>query len=228
MTFRSDPAHIAVVDFGLGNLHSVVQACEHAGARTVVTSDHRELAQADGIILPGVGAFGDAMAALKARDLAAPLRDLAQAKPLLGICLGLQLLMDRSHEFGLHEGLGIVAGEVLRLETSRDADGRLNKVPHVGWNRVLPPAGRPEAWRGTPMDGQPDGVFMYFVHSYYVRPESEDVVAGVTGYGDATFCSVLRQGSVFATQFHPERSGVSGLKVYYNFIGSVTGAGCAD
>jgi glutamine amidotransferase len=216
MSAGTQPVGIAVVDYKLGNLYSVVRACEHVGARAQITSDPEDIRAADAVILPGVGAFGDAMAALEALGLARLLRDMAQEKPLWGICLGMQLLMEASHEFGTHEGLGILKGEVRRLEPGSDAAARPFKVPHVGWNALRRPEGR--GWAGTPLDGLPEGVFMYFVHSYAIHQAEEGVVLATTQYGGERFCSALRRGHVFATQFHPERSGEDGLAIYRNFV----------
>jgi glutamine amidotransferase len=204
MRERREPA-VAIVDYGLGNLYSVQRACEHAGLAAAVTNDRRAIEAAAAVILPGVGAFGDAMAQLRRLDLIRLLRDLAQSPtPLVGICLGLQLLMDESEEFGRHEGLGIIAGDVVRL----DAAGV--KVPQVGWNRIA--ASRP--WDASPLERLAPGTWMYFVHSFYVRPTDPSNTLSTTTYGATTLCSSLQRGSVFACQFHPERSGPSGLDLY--------------
>ena len=209
---------IAIVDFALGNLYSVRSACARAGAEALTTSDPREIERADAVILPGVGAFGDAMDALRRLDLVAPLRDaVASGKPLMGVCLGIQLLLGESSEFGRHEGLGLVAGKVVPFDHPREGDREL-KVPQICWNRIRPPAG-PESWRGTPLDGIAPGESMYFIHSYFAKPDDAGVVLSTTRYGHIEFCSSLKRGNVFACQFHPERSGQAGLKVYQNFVG---------
>jgi glutamine amidotransferase len=206
----------AIVDHGLGNLFSVQRACEHVGMTARVTARPAEIAEADVVILPGVGAFGDAMATLHRLDLVEVLRDLARAgKPLVGICLGIQLLMTESHEFGVHRGLGLVEGAVVPFPRET---GRL-KVPQVQWNRILHPEhGRADGdpWRGTALAGLPEGEFMYFCHSFHVRPEDPSVVLAVSRYGGVEFVSALRWGNVFACQFHPERSGPAGLQIYGN------------
>lgn len=219
-------AQVAIVDFGLGNLFSVQQACGHVGLRAGVTSAKEEILGADAVILPGVGAFGDAMGALRRLDLISPLRDIAASGvPMIGICLGMQLLMRESREFGRFEGLGIVDGAALPLGQPYEAFRGL-KVPHVGWNRIHPfrqdadpSRGRaPERgrWEGSPLAGLAEGEFMYFVHSFCARPDDSAVVLSVTRYGDVEFCSSLQRGNVVAFQFHPERSGLSGLKLYRN------------
>lgn len=208
-------SQVAIVDYGMGNLFSVQRACEYVGLSAVITSSKEVVRSAPAVILPGVGAFGDAMEALQRLDLVGPLRDLAGAGTLLvGICLGMQLLMDESQEFGRHAGLGIIPGDVVRLEGATEQD-RAIKVPQVGWNRVLR-AGDAWAWEASLLDRLPDGVGMYFVHSFYVRPADPSVVVSVTRYGATTFCSSLQRNNVFACQYHPERSGPQGLQVYRN------------
>jgi len=203
---------VAIVDYGLGNLFSVKHACGHVGLAAEITSDCRKIMGADAVILPGVGAYGDAMDALRRLDLVQPLRDLAgEGRPLVGICLGMQLVMSGSDEFGWHEGLGLVSGRVVRFEHPEE-NGRSLKVPQIGWNRVRR-AGA--AWEGGLLDGLKEGVHMYFVHSFYAKPE-EDVSVCTSRYGQIEFCSGLRKGGVWAFQFHPERSGPDGLRMYVN------------
>ena len=214
-------ARVAIVDYGLGNLYSVQRACEHVGLSAAITAQRAEIERADGVILPGVGAFGDAMATLKRLDLVGVLQDAAAAdRPLLGICLGVQLLMSESQEFGLHRGLDIIKGSVVQFSGLREGQRRL-KVPHVGWNRIAPPSDREQSWQGTPLEGLAHGEFMYFVHSYCVQPADAGVVLSVTRYGQTEFCSSIGSGNIFACQFHPERSGAEGLKIYTNWARSL-------
>ncbi len=213
-------ARVAIVDFSLGNLFSVKQACEYVGLRAHLTSDRKDIETADAVILPGVGAFGDAMAALRKLDLVDLLRDIAASDtPLVGICLGVQLLMTESSEFGRHRGLGIVSGPVVRFDNPREA-GKILKVPQIGWNRIYRGKGNRVAgsdpWDDTLFAGLADGECMYFVHSYIVQPEDPAVILTTTRYGNIEFCSGLRTGNVFACQFHPERSGSQGLRIYRN------------
>lgn len=207
-------ASVAIVDYGLGNLYSVQRACDHVGLRATITNDPDAVRRADGIILPGVGAFGDAMSTLRANGMVEVLREaIAADRPFMGICLGVQLLMSESHEFGQHEGLGIIAGDVVRFDAPRDlVDGRerVLKVPEVCWNRVA----ATRSWAGTPLSVMRDGQHMYFVHSYYVRPADPSVVLSTTRYGDVEYCSSIARGNLFACQFHPERSGAEGLAIY--------------
>lgn len=212
----STAARVAIIDYGLGNLFSVQQACLAVGLNAVITRDGAALAKCDALILPGVGAFSDAMTTLNRLDLVQPIRDAAAAgKPLVGICLGIQLLMSESHEFGWHQGLGLIPGKVVPLPSPREG-GRLLKVPQAGWNRIRPLGGGPEWWAGTPLEGLADGEYMYFVHSFIAVPEDPSVVLSTTRYGDAEFCSSLAFGNIFACQFHPERSGRRGLTIYAN------------
>jgi glutamine amidotransferase len=211
------PDVVAIVDFGLGNLYSVERACAEAGLRAVRTASPDAVANAAAVILPGVGAFGDAMEALRSRGLDAAVRAAAASgTPLVGICLGLQLLFSESREFGRHRGLGIIEGDVRRLEPAG------LKVPHIGWN-TLRSAG--DRWPGTLLDGVSENDYFYFVHSYYAAPADPAVSIATTCYGDTEFCAALAAGNVFACQFHPERSGPSGLRIYRNLAALVSRRG---
>jgi glutamine amidotransferase len=204
----------AIVDYGLGNLYSISQACRHVGVDSVVSSSRDDLEAADVMILPGVGAFGTAMEALRRLDLVEPLRELAKSgKPTVGICLGMQLLMDESREFGRHEGLGVVSGRVVPL-WENVPDGV--KVPHTAWTGISPETweGERRDWTGTPLEGLSSGAHMYFVHSYRVVPEDPEVVLSTSVYGKLRFCSSLQSANVFGAQYHPERSGLDGLHIY--------------
>jgi len=210
---------VAVVDYGLGNLFSVKQACLNAGLQAEVTTERKDLAAADAVILPGVGAFGDAMQALHKLDLIGPLRELADAgKYLMGVCLGMQLLLTESEEFGEHRGLDIIPGTVLRFPAMENERRKL-KIPQMGWNRIYRPpletAGDP--WGNSPLMELNEEPFFYFVHSYYANPETKEVVLAMSRYGDVEFCAGMRLGNIFAFQFHPERSGPQGLQIYNSF-----------
>lgn len=210
---------VAIVDYGLGNLFSVKHACGHAGLDAAITSDRNDILACRAVILPGVGAFRDAMEALMRQDLVAVLKDVvASGTPLIGICLGMQLLMSESQEFGSSPGLGIVEGDVVRFEHS-EIHGRRLKVPHIGWSRIYDrrgngDSGASDRWRASLFEEIPDRSFMYFVHSYYPRPVDSGVILSTTRYGPTDFCSSLRKGQIFGCQFHPERSGPLGLRVY--------------
>lgn len=202
------------MDYGLGNLFSVERACESAGLEGVITCDPDMLRRSDAVILPGVGAFSTAMLSLDRTGLSDAIRDfVATGRPFVGVCLGIQLLMAESTEFGTHRGLGILDGSVVRLRPVLDSDEPL-KVPHMQWNRILEIA--PRRWQGTLLSGLSGGDFMYFVHSYYVIPSDPQVVAATTRYANTEFCSVVQKDNVFACQFHPERSGRLGLRIYAN------------
>lgn len=210
---------VAIVDYGMGNLFSVKHACEHVGLSADLTTSADEVRAADAVIVPGVGAFGDAMETLRSLHMVDALRDVAeQGTPIFGICLGLQLLMTESYEFGTHQGLGLVDGTVEFFGEPHEGDRRL-KVPQLGWN-ALTRAPRPDGidpWADTWFSGQSDGVQMYFVHSFYVKPADAGSVVARTVYGDVDFCSAVKYRNVFACQCHPERSGEHGLNVYREF-----------
>jgi glutamine amidotransferase len=190
----------------MGNLRSVQKGFERVGHQAVITSDPEVLAKADKVVLPGVGAFGDAIAELRRRGLVEPIREaVASGKPFLGICLGLQLLFDVGYEGERHEGLGILRGEVVRFELPHEL-----KVPHMGWNQL-------DIRRRPPILGEmPSGTHCYFVHSYYVVPEDDSVIATATDYG-GPFCSMIWLDNLFATQFHPEKSQGQGLEILRRF-----------
>lgn len=197
---------IAIVDYGLGNLRSVKYALDRLGQPSMLTSAAAEILAARGVILPGVGAFSAAMANLRELGLVEVLRQVAGAgQPFMGICLGVQLLLSSSQEHGRHEGLGIIPGQVVRF-------GHELTVPQMGWNQVRQAAASPL------FDGVPDGAWFYFAHSYYLKPETPSADVGVTEYGHP-YASVVQQGNVMGTQFHPEKSGPVGLRMLENFCG---------
>jgi imidazole glycerol-phosphate synthase subunit HisH len=205
-------ARVAIVDYGVGNLFSVSRACEIAGMEPVLTSDAETVRGSAAVVLPGIGAFGDAMAALNRLGLVDCLRRLPESgRPLVGVCLGMQLLMERSEEFGTHEGLGLIEGTVERLEP-----GSGWKVPHVGWSaireRTSPASPAPCAL----LTGTPNDASMYFVHSYVVKPRDPNVIVATANYGRQQFSAAISVGSIWGVQFHPERSGPAGLQLYRN------------
>lgn len=199
---------IAILDYDMGNLKSVSKAVEHVGGTCRVTRDPKVVAEADKVILPGVGAFKDCMKNLESYGLVEPIREfIAKQRPFLGICLGMQLLMDESEEGGTHRGLGIIPGKVRRFPVDTPL-----KVPHMGWNSL-------QAEKSSRLlAGLKDNSFVYFVHSYYVDPEKpKKWVAATTEYG-IPFTASIEQGNLFATQFHPEKSQATGLKILGNFV----------
>ena len=195
---------IAIVDYGMGNLRSVEKGFLKVGVDARVVTDPNAVDDAQAVVLPGVGAFRDCMRNLKEMSLTESIvRSIQKGKPYLGICLGLQVLFTESEEFGIHKGLDILKGKVLRFQINL-------KVPHMGWNNV-------RIQRRPPIfDGIQDETFFYFVHSFYVLPDDNDVVATTTDYG-ITFASMVWKDNIFATQFHPEKSQETGLKILENF-----------
>lgn len=210
----ADPVDIAVVDYGIGNLFNLERAIHClTGKNPVITDDKDIIANADKVILPGVGAFGDGMQNLRNRDLVDTLRKRgAENRPTLGICLGMQLLLSRSFEFGEHEGLGLIPGSVVHMFNGQPADV---PVPHIGW-AALEQNGRP--WLDTEFRNVPDGGSAYFVHTFVARPEDETDILSMTRYGSTHFVSALRRGNVCGCQFHPELSGPDGLAILKAFI----------
>ena len=201
---------IAIIDYGAGNLRSVVNAVSRLGYEAKVVNSPEEVISARVVILPGVGAAADTMANLQKTGLdSAVKRYIAEGRPFLGVCIGMQVLFGGTEEGGWHECLGVIPGAVRRF-----APGL--KVPHMGWNQVKQRVAHPI------FEGIPDEANFYFVHSYYVKPEDGSLVAGETKYG-IPFCSVVAKDNLVATQFHPEKSGEMGLKVYDNFIKSALG-----
>jgi imidazole glycerol-phosphate synthase subunit HisH len=197
---------IAIIDYGMGNLRSVQKGFERVGFEAQITTDPAQVAAADKIVLPGVGAFEDAMHELREKNLVEVILESIEAdKPFLGICLGLQLLFERSFENGDHRGLGVIPGEVVKFELPREYS-----IPHMGWNQL-------KIRRKAPiLEGIGEGSQVYFVHSYYVAPSEKSVIATETDYGP-DFCSMIWRDRLFATQFHPEKSQAVGLKMLKNF-----------
>ena len=202
---------IVIIDYGMGNLRSVQKAFEQVGFHAVVTADPAVAAKAEKLVLPGVGAFRDCMRNLSDGGFVAPIKAHIDAgKPFLGICLGLQLLFTESEEFGSHQGLGVIPGRVVRFPDGMSASGEKLAVPHMGWNQLSFHCQSPV------FAGIDEGTNVYFVHSYYVRPEDAAVVATTTGYG-IEFCSAICKDNLVATQFHPEKSQAKGLQILKNF-----------
>jgi imidazole glycerol-phosphate synthase subunit HisH len=202
---------ISIIDYRLGNLFSVNQALINIGLNVNITSDPEEIESADAIVLPGVGAFYDAMKNLNELNLANSIKKAIDAnKPFLGVCLGLQLLFSESEEFGRTKGLGLIKGCVKKFHNT-NKEGKLRKVPQIAWNRIHTMNG--SSWADTPLHDIKDGEFMYFVHSFYIEPE-ELVGLSETSYDGQNYVSSIYKNNLFACQFHPEKSAWEGLKVY--------------
>ncbi len=202
---------IAIIDYGMGNLRSVQKGFERIGFAAEITADPTQLLAADKIVLPGVGAFRDCIHNLEQGGFVEPiLQVIAEGRPFLGICLGLQLLFTESEEFGLHKGLGVIPGRVVRFPEGMQEGGEKLPVPHMGWNQISLKA-------ETPLFNDiSDGSNVYFVHSYYVKPDDPSAVAATCSYG-LEFCAAIRKDNVMATQFHPEKSQGIGLQMLKNF-----------
>ena len=203
------PFNIAIIDYEMGNLKSIYKLLDHLNVESIITSDSKIIKDADGIILPGVGAFGDAMKNLRQKDLISVIEDMIlEKKPLFGICLGQQLLFTKSYEMGQNMGLNIIEGEVVEFDLSN-----VKKVPQIGWNSV----------NFTNKDhfliqGIPNNTYFYFVHSFYSIPKNKNEILGLTKYDEIEFCSMISKDNVIATQFHPEKSSTYGIQMYQNFI----------
>lgn len=205
---------VAIVDYKLGNLFSVKHACIHVGINPVVTSEKQIISKAKAIILPGVGAFGDAMKNLEKLDLISLLKDQVQSGvPLLGICLGLQLLFTESEEFGENKGLDLIKGKIVKFPPY--CNNGFIKVPQIGWNTIY--CKDKNNWNNSALDSIQQNEFMYFVHSYYAKPDNEEEILTLTNYEDLEYCSSILKENIFATQFHPEKSSTSGIEVYQNW-----------
>ena len=219
---------IIIVDYGMGNLRSVSKALEKVGAKVKVSGDPKDVLRAEKLIVPGVGAFRDAMAELNSRRLIAPIKEfVGSGKPFLGLCLGLQLIFSESEEGGMSKGLGLIKGKVVRFKSKK------LKIPHMGWNQLwTADSGQRSAVRKDLhaerctlnaktfcplLKGIPEGAYVYFVHSYYAVPDNKRCVAAWTDYG-VKFPSVICSDNIYATQFHPEKSQETGLKILRNFI----------
>ncbi|MFW9824081.1 MAG: imidazole glycerol phosphate synthase subunit HisH [Candidatus Thorarchaeota archaeon] len=201
--------NIAIIDYGRGNLKSIYKALQYLNIEGIITSDPKIINKADGVILPGVGAFGDAMNSINKRGLDTVIIDIVKdKKPLFGICLGQQLLFSRSSEMGQNKGLDIIKGDVLQFEISKEY-----KIPHIGWNNV-----EFADENHFFLQGIPNNSYFYFVHSFYTVPREEKNILGKTKYGEVEFCSIACKDNVIATQFHPEKSSKYGIMMYLNFI----------
>lgn len=208
---------ITVIDYGLSNLRSVQNAFARCGAETLLTSSAADVRAAEALVLPGVGAFRDGMAGLERLGLVEVIRQKAvEGTPLLGICLGMQMLFDESEEFGTCSGLGLIPGRVVKIP-AEDVQGKPQKVPHISWDPLFPAGGRPD-FAGTVLEKVTPGQECYFIHSYEAKPAKETDRLADTCYGGRRVCAVAAHGSVVGCQFHPEKSGPIGLSILSQFI----------
>lgn len=217
----SDTLRATIVDFGGGNLYNVRRACLQASIDATITTSPDEALRADAIILPGIGAMGEAMKTLQSTGMDVALREIAaRGTPIFGVCLGMQILMGEGTEFAPHAGLGLLPGKVVGFPRE-DATGAKLRVPHIGWNSLERAGGAGMQWSDTPLAATSAGEHFYFVHSYYVMPQDSSVVVARTTYGGIEFPSAIAQGNIFACQFHPERSGPAGLEIYRQFAAHI-------
>ena len=204
---------VAIIDYKMSNLFSVQAACENVGLSSTITSDKNEILDAKVAILPGVGAFGEAMKYLSDLKLDDTIFQFVDSgKPFIGICLGLQLLFESSQEFGDYSGLGLIEGKVKKFEFYSDNSTKY-PVPQISWNKINKTNG---SWDDSLFHNNTNGDFMYFVHSYFVEPENDNIMLSKTTYGNTEYCSSIQQNNIFACQFHPEKSGEIGINIYKN------------
>lgn len=207
---------ITVVDYGIGNLLSVTRAFEHFGADVSLAGTFDKILNAERIVLPGVGAFADGMAELRRRNFVEPLKQFAATgRPFLGICLGMQMMLDSSEEFGIHDGLGLVPGKVMSIP-STGIDGKHHKIPHIGWNELLL-SGNGD-WENSILEDIHPGSSVYFVHSFAAIPTYSENRLADCNYNGRIICAAIKAGYMFGCQFHPEKSGEVGLSIIKNFI----------
>ena len=207
-------SNIAVIDYGLGNTKSICSAIEKTGANVNLTNNRNEILLSDGIILPGVGAFSHGMDRLKNEKIDILIKEFVETgKPLLGICLGMQMLFDESSEFGVSKGLGLVPGKVKCLKSHNKS---LDKLPHVSWSGIR--TKKLSYWNGTILDSIDSGEDMYFVHSYHAKPDNPSDILSLSSYADIEFCSTVKHKNIYGCQYHPEKSAIAGLKIVKNFV----------
>ncbi|MBI2020917.1 imidazole glycerol phosphate synthase subunit HisH [Candidatus Giovannonibacteria bacterium] len=204
---------ITIVDYGVGNLHSLKRAVNFLGAAAEISEDAEDILNADALILPGVGSFEAGMRGLRVRGLTKAIQKFAQGeRPVLGICLGAQIMLSRGQEFGSHEGLNLISGEVVHFPKLENNE----KIPHVGWNKIYP--NTKTSWKNSILNSFDAQMEMYFVHSYILKPEKDENILSLTRYGGYEFCSAVKKGNIYGCQFHPEKSGEAGLEILKNFV----------
>lgn len=204
---------VAIIDYGIGNLYSVKKACEFVGLDPIITDNKDEIANSGALILPGVGAYGNAIQNLKDKDLVDCIHKFSQSgKYIMGICLGMQLFMDYSDEFGRQNGLGLIQGSCKKFNFNNDT-----KIPQINWNKIYLSDNEDKFDVNSPLCSINNGAYMYFVHSFYVEPTENQNILSKTSYCNFEYCSSVKKDNIFGFQFHPEKSGVEGLAIYDNF-----------
>tara|TARA_B100001250_G_scaffold139846_1_gene119798 strand:+ start:7061 stop:7699 length:639 start_codon:yes stop_codon:yes gene_type:complete len=202
---------VAIIDYNMGNLFSIKAAFQEVGLNAKITSSEKDILNSKIAILPGVGAFGEAISNIKKLNLDKSIKIyIDTGKPFVGICLGMQLLLEESDEFGIHKGLGVLKGVVKKFDFMYDSNGRY-PIPQIGWNKVYKTQ---SSWNDTLLKNNNDGDFMYFVHSHYIILDDPDISIANTTYGSVNYCSALKYNNIYAVQFHPEKSSNNGLKIY--------------
>jgi glutamine amidotransferase len=208
---------ITIIDYGLGNLFNVQRALESVGASVLITDRPQDIFNADRLVLPGVGAFGEGMKGLKERNLLEPIYEyVGKQRPMLGICLGMQLMMEQSEELGVHRGLGLIKGKTIRFQEPKGPTQF--KIPHIGWNRLNAPESAANQWTSPILKGVAKNSYMYFLHSFHVVPSEPNVQIAQSQYGHDSFCAAFQKDHIFGFQPHPERSAETGLQIFRNFV----------
>lgn len=206
-------SNIVIIDYGIGNVKSIANAFENIGVNTLLSSNKEEILSADALVLPGVGAFSTGMKNLEEKKLIDTIYNfVGSGKPFLGICLGMQMLLEESEEFGYSKGLGLIEGKVVQFPLTQNCN---EKLPHVGWNEIIEPSEK--RWKTTILENTPNKTDVYFVHSFVAVPKNQDNILALSGYGGVPFCAAVQKKNVFGTQFHPEKSGKIGLEILEMF-----------
>jgi imidazole glycerol-phosphate synthase subunit HisH len=210
---------VTIIDYGIGNILSVKRAFEYCGAKIILTDSPTEIINADYLVLPGVGAFADGMQGLREQNLIGAIQEYStKGNPFMGICLGMQMMLDESEEFGNHQGLGLIAGKVVAIDNTT-TEGEPHKVPHIGWNELVLPVGKTKTWwKHTMLDATVEREATYFVHSFTAVPKDPECRLADTYYGGRLISAAIKKGNIYGCQFHPEKSGEVGLRMIRNFL----------